>query len=60
MWRKILADSYVNEDNEVRVIYKIVDVMDIESLGFNVGKNVGLKQSNFYYNWFIASKEDIM
>jgi len=32
-------DSYVNEDNEVRVIDKIVDVMDIESLGFNVGKN---------------------
>ena len=32
-------DSYVNENNEVRVIDKIVDVMDIESLGFNIGKN---------------------
>jgi transposase len=29
-------DSYVNENNEVRVIDKIVDVMDIESLGFNI------------------------
>lgn len=29
-------ESYVEEDNEVRVIDLIIDKMDIESLGFKV------------------------
>ena len=32
-------ESYIDEDNEVRVIDKIVDCIDIESLGFTIGKN---------------------
>jgi len=32
-------ESYVDEDNEVRVIDKIIDTMDIESLGFKIGNN---------------------
>jgi transposase len=32
-------ESYVYEDNEVRVIDKIIDTMDIESLGFKIGNN---------------------
>lgn len=32
-------ESYVEEDNEVRVIDIIIDTMDIESLGFKVSNN---------------------
>lgn len=32
-------ESYVDEDSEVRVIDKIIDTMDIESLGFKIGNN---------------------
>ncbi|MGL5643037.1 MAG: IS1182 family transposase [Paraclostridium sp.] len=32
-------ESYVDEDNEVRVIDKLIDYIDIESLGFTLGKN---------------------
>ncbi|MBU3106204.1 transposase [Clostridium gasigenes] len=32
-------ESYIDEDNEVRVIDKIIDYIDIESLGFTIGKN---------------------
>ncbi|MBB6714788.1 hypothetical protein [Clostridium gasigenes] len=31
-------ESYVDEDNEVRVIDKIIDYIDIESLVFTIGK----------------------
>lgn len=33
------VESYVEEDNEVRVIDLIIDKMDIESLGFKVPNN---------------------
>jgi transposase len=32
-------EDCINEDNEVRVIDKIVDVLNIESLGFKIGNN---------------------
>ena len=32
-------DDYVDTDSEVRVIDKIIDTLDIESLGFKVGNN---------------------
>lgn len=32
-------ENYVDEDSEVRVIDKIIDVLDIESLGFKIGNN---------------------
>lgn len=33
------VESYIEEDNEVRVIDLIIDKMDIESLGFKVSNN---------------------
>lgn len=32
-------ESYIDEDSEVRVIDKLIDAMDIESLGFKIGNN---------------------
>jgi transposase len=32
-------ESYVDEDSEVRVVDKIIDYIDIESLGFTLGNN---------------------
>lgn len=32
-------ENYVDTDSEVRVIDKIIDVLDIESLGFQIGNN---------------------
>ena len=32
-------ESFASPDSEVRVIDKIVDAMDIESLGFKLGNN---------------------
>lgn len=33
------SEDYVDSDSEVRVIDKIIDTLDIESLGFKIGKN---------------------
>ncbi|MBU3183208.1 transposase [Clostridium psychrophilum] len=32
-------EDYVKSDSEVRVIDKIIDTLDIESLGFKIGNN---------------------
>lgn len=32
-------EDYVDADNEVRIIDKIIDALDIQSLGFKVGNN---------------------
>ena len=40
-------ESYVDEDNEVRVIDKIIDTMDIESLGFKIGNNESVGRPKF-------------
>lgn len=32
-------EDYVDADSEVRVIDKIIDALDIESLGFKIGNN---------------------
>ena len=34
-----LMEDYVEKDSEVRIIDKIVDAMDMESMGFNIGNN---------------------
>ncbi|WP_396276633.1 IS1182 family transposase [Haloimpatiens lingqiaonensis] len=34
-----IMEDYVDNDSEVRIIDKIIDVMDIESMGFKVGNN---------------------
>jgi transposase len=34
-----LIEDYVEKDSEVRVIDKIVDAMDIKSMGFNIENN---------------------
>ena len=33
------SEDYVETDSEVRVIDKIIDVLDVESLGFKIGSN---------------------
>lgn len=54
-------ESYVEEDSEVRVLDKIVDAMDIENIGFQIGNNneVGIPKFNpkdllklFIYGYF--------
>lgn len=35
-------EEYVEKDSEVRVIDKIVDAMNIESMEFNIGNNDAL------------------
>lgn len=40
-------ESYVEEDREVRVIDKLIDIMDIESLGFKVGNNEFVERPKF-------------
>ena len=58
-------ESYIEEDNEVRVIDLIIDKMDIESLGFKVTNNeikgkpafntkdlLKLLNPNIEYKWF--------
>ena len=40
-------ESYVDEDSEVRVIDKIIDTMDIESLGFKIGNNESAGRPKF-------------
>lgn len=40
-------ESYVDEDNEVRVIDKIIDYIDIQSLGFTIGKNSVAGRASF-------------
>jgi len=32
-------EDYGENDSEVRVIYKVIDTLDIESLGFKIGNN---------------------
>ncbi|WP_138205961.1 transposase, partial [Haloimpatiens lingqiaonensis] len=34
-----IMEDYVDNDSEVRIIDKIIDVMNIESMGFKVGNN---------------------
>lgn len=41
-------ESYVEEDNEVKVIDLIIDKMDIESLGFKVPNNKTTGRPSFH------------
>jgi len=40
-------EDYVEKDSEVRVIDKIVDAMDMESMGFNIGNNDAVGRPKF-------------
>jgi hypothetical protein len=48
--KQMRIESYedsIFEDNEVRVIDKIVDVLNIESLGFKLGNNLVTSPGGF-------------
>lgn len=40
-------DDYIDENNEVRVIDKLVDNLDLKQLNFNEPKNIETGRSNY-------------
>lgn len=41
-------NQYIDEENEVIIIDKVVDAMDLESLGFEMGKNYDSGRPKYY------------